>query len=898
MEKDLGPRATVLYEALRKRITCGELAIGVRLPSQSELAAEFGMAIMTVRQAIARLEREGLVTSDQGRGTFVQSGLLAAQTQLEQQKFTLREEWYRSLVEFFPAGFMVVSEGIVCYVNRMTLSMLGASDPSELIGRYVFDFVHPACAEQLADRTHQFEMHAGVTQTPVEVQLIRLDGTIINIEIRGMGTTYENRGAAAIVLIDLTAREQAQETSARLVGIVANSRDAIYSQTLDGHICTWNAGAESLYGYAADDIIGRSVGLLAAPAHARENPVLLERLARGEMIEEYETIHVHRSGNAIPVSLSISSSIDARGAVIGASTIVRDMRSQLAANTALREREERYRSVVEASIDGLVMNDLAGTITFANLQMARMLGYESPEQLIGRENMDIVAPDSREQVPEEMQAIVRDGAARGIQLQLLRRDGSSFPAEVDAVLMRDETGEPFAMTAALRDVTERYAYEEELRSRALYDTLTGLPNRALLLDRLAYQIRLAKRQREPFAFLLLDLDRFKDVNDSLGHQFGDILLCEVAERLRQTLRASDTVARLGGDEFAVVLPGADAIYAAHVADKIQAAVREPLQLQNRTVYCGLSAGIVIYPDFGEDESALLSRADVAMYSAKSRGEDYAVYDRELHQQNSNRLELSYELRQAIENDQLTVYYQPLVNLETRCADHVEALVRWIHPERGMLPPSEFIGLAEQTGLIEPLTLWVLRAALRQVKAWRDGGLDLDVSVNVSAWCFQDPHLVEAIAQQLRAQDVSAACLTLEITESTFMMDPDRAMRTLTALHEMGVRITIDDFGTGYSSLSYLTHLPIDGIKIDRSFVRTMSHDIRESTVVVRSVIDLGHNLGLEVVAEGVESARHWQTLAGMGCDMAQGYYMSRPIPGEHIPAWMEEWRNSSWSQAS
>jgi EAL domain-containing protein (putative c-di-GMP-specific phosphodiesterase class I) len=216
----------------------------------------------------------------------------------------------------------------------------------------------------------------------------------------------------------------------------------------------------------------------------------------------------------------------------------------------------------------------------------------------------------------------------------------------------------------------------------------------------------------------------------------------------------------------------------------------------------------------------------------------------------------------------------------------------------MLPPSEFIGVAEQTGLIEPLTLCVLRAALRQVKAWRDGGLDLDVSVNVSAWCFQDPHLVEAIAQQLRTQDVPAECLTLEITESTFMMDPDRAMRTLTALHEMGVGITIDDFGTGYSSLSYLTHLPIDGIKIDRSFVLTMNRDIRESSVVVRSVIDLGHNLGLVVVAEGVESAVHLQALADMGCDMAQGYYMCRPLPAEHIQSWMEEWRSTYRSQAS
>jgi diguanylate cyclase (GGDEF)-like protein/PAS domain S-box-containing protein len=898
MEQDLGPRAAVLYGDLRKRIASGELVIGARLPAQSELATEYGMAIMTVRQAIARLEREGLVTSVQGRSTFVQSSLLAAQTRIEQEKLKLREEWYHSLVEFCPVGFMVVSEGMVRYVNRATLAMLGASDPRELIGRHVYDFVHPAFTEQLTARTHLIELHAGVTQEPVKVQLIRLDGTIIDVETRSMGITYEDRGAAAILLFDLTPRVQAQEQSARLAAIVASSRDAIHSSTLDGRICTWNAGAEALYGYAADEVIGRSLTLLAAPGHVSEFLVVLERLARGESIEEYQTIGVHKNGQKIPMSLSVSPIADAQGVVIGASSIARDMRSHLAANKALREREERYRSVVEASIDGLVMNDLAGTIIFANLQMARMLGYESPDQLIGRQNMDIVAPDSREQVPEKMQAVVREGAARGIQLRLLRRDGSSFPAEIDAVLMRDESGEPFAMTAALRDVTERYAYEEELRSRALYDSLTGLPNRALLLDRLAYQIRLAKRQREPFAFLLLDLDRFKDVNDSLGHQFGDILLCEVAERLGQTLRASDTVARLGGDEFAVVLPGADAVYAAQVADKIQAAVREPVLLQNRTVYCGLSIGIVVHPDFGDDASALLSRADVAMYSAKSRGEDYAVYDSELDQQNSNRLALSYELRQAIESDQLTVYYQPIVNLKTGCADHVEALVRWIHPERGLLPPSEFVGLAEQTGLIEPLTLWVLREALRRVKAWRDGGLDLDVSVNLSAWCFQDPHLVEAIAEQLLTLDVSAACLTLEITESTFMMDPDRAMCTLTSLHEMGVRITIDDFGKGYSSLSYLTHLPIDGIKIDRSFVLTMSRDVRESTVVVRSVIDLGHNLGLQVVAEGVESAVHLQALAGMGCDMAQGYYMSRPLPADHIPSWMENWRNTSWLQAS
>ncbi|HEV3504434.1 MAG TPA: EAL domain-containing protein, partial [Actinomycetes bacterium] len=423
--------------------------------------------------------------------------------------------------------------------------------------------------------------------------------------------------------------------------------------------------------------------------------------------------------------------------------------------------------------------------------------------------------------------------------------------------------------------------------QALHDALTGLPNRELFADRVGQAIRAADRELQPAALLLLDLDRFKDVNDTLGHHHGDQLLCEVGTRLQGALRQVDTVARLGGDEFAMLVPGATAQGAASVADKLRTALHAPLTLDGVTLDLDASIGIAVYPDHGNDTAELLQHADVAMYAAKQTHAGFMVYDPTVDQHSPRRLALLGGLRRALERDELVLHYQPKADLLSGQILGAEALVRWQHPDHGLLGPGEFIPLAERTGLIHPLTRWVLDAALRQAAQWHRDGHHLSVAVNVSTRCLLDPGFPDQVTERLDAGQVPAGSLILEVTESAVMADPARALDVLGRLHALGVRLAVDDFGTGYSSMAYLKALPVDELKVDRSFVGHMA-DSSSDAVIVRSTIDLGHNLGLRVVAEGVESEEAWQRLEALGCDTAQGYYLGQPMPAADLEHWLEQ----------
>ena len=444
----------------------------------------------------------------------------------------------------------------------------------------------------------------------------------------------------------------------------------------------------------------------------------------------------------------------------------------------------------------------------------------------------------------------------------------------------------------VRDITEQKAAEkardlaeEQLRHQALYDGLTGLPNRMLFHDRVRHALQAASRDYEELTILMLDLDRFKEINDTLGHAAGDEVLREVAWRLSKVTRKGDSIARLGGDEFSILLPRASQADAAMIVSRVSSCLEEPIIVQDLPLRIDVSIGLAAFPRDGGDADLLLQHADVAMYSAKAANGGFAAYESFADPHTPDRLALIGELRGALEREELVLYYQPQLTLSTGSVMAVEALVRWQHPQRGLIPPDEFIPLVQETGLIKPLTHYVLDRALRQCRSWMDSGRPMRVAVNLAMRNLIDADLPDDVAALLKLNGVSEDLLMLEITESAVISDPVRTEAVLARLAKMGVRLSVDDFGTGYSSLTYLTRLPIHEIKIDRSFVTNMISS-SDKEVVVRSTIDLARNLGKQVVAEGVETAGVLQRLEELGCHLVQGYYVSRPLPAEDLDAWL------------
>jgi len=427
-----------------------------------------------------------------------------------------------------------------------------------------------------------------------------------------------------------------------------------------------------------------------------------------------------------------------------------------------------------------------------------------------------------------------------------------------------------------------------LQHQAMFDNLTNLPNRVLFSDRLQQTALIARREKRAFGLFAMDLDRFKEINDTLGHHIGDRVLQHVAACARGCLRESDTVARMGGDEFTILLATVSGHEGAiAVAKKILKAIGKPFMIAGRNLEIGASIGIVLFPQHGDDPDMLLRQADAAMYTAKQAQSGYRVYSDDLGHGAEDRMALQSELRQAIANNELVLHFQPKIDFSAAQVSGVEALVRWQHPVHGLMAPDTFIPLAEQTGLIKPLTKWVLKTALRQCEEWYRAGISLAMSINVSAISIQDPEFPDQMAKILEDFDVPISQIELEITETAVMSEPVRAVECIRKLSALGFQIAIDDFGTGYSSMAYLRELLVAKIKIDKSFVKDMASNHNDA-VIVRSTVELGHNLGLKVVAEGVEDQAAWDKLKGLGCDSAQGYYMSRPLPSVDFLAWLQK----------
>lgn len=543
-------------------------------------------------------------------------------------------------------------------------------------------------------------------------------------------------------------------------------------------------------------------------------------------------------------------------------------------------------AVFEQSSEGFMVTDADLRIVKINPAFTTITGYGVDEVAGQTPALLASGHHGREFYQRMWQELDTSGQWQG-EIWNRRKDGQVYPEWLSITRVRDPSGQTRHYIAIFSDTSQRKAHEAQIRTLAHYDALTGLANRTLLRDRVDHDLNQARRHGQPLALLFLDLDHFKNINDSLGHHLGDLLLVEVARRLSGLVRSQDTVARLGGDEFVAVLPDTHAQGAAHIARKLLARIAEPYLLEQHELSITPSIGIAMFPDDGEDYQSLYRCADTAMYRAKQVGRNgYSFFTAEMQANSIRTLQLDNALRRAMERDQLQLHYQPQLSLETGRVIGVEALLRWNHPEWGPVSPAEFIPVAESSGQILQMGEWVLRTAARQLRAWQDAGLQpMVMAVNLSAVQFRLPRLPELVMDILLEAGLAPDQLELELTESVAMHDPQGAVAIMNRLHERGILMSVDDFGTGYSSLSYLKRFRVYKLKIDQTFVRDMCND-PEDALIVGAIINLAQSLGLRTIAEGVENADQLALLRARGCTEVQGYHIARPMTAQALEAWL------------
>lgn len=675
---------------------------------------------------------------------------------------------------------------------------------------------------------------------------------------------------AVLAVHDVTARRQAERDQAYLASLVQASEDAIIGMTVDGTIQSWNPGAERLYGYAAAEVLGRSVDVLMPPGVPRS--VDLVRGMGTERTRHMETQRRAKDGRVVDVSVVVSPLRDAAGRLVGVATISRDVTAARRAAEELRLSQESYRLMFEANPQPMWVYDVE-SLRFLEVNQAAVTRYGYlREEFLAMTIFDIRPPEDapavRASAAWQVAGISRTGPWRH-----LTKDGRVLFVEVVShpVTLHGRA----ARLVVAHDVTEQLRVEETLRAQARRDRLTGLPNRLRLTEEVQ-RLAAEPAAADHTALLLLDLDRFKDVNEGLGHDAGDRLLVEVGRRLRAVVRAGDLVARLGADEFAVLAGGLPSpASAGEVAGNILAALGSPVVLDGLSLPVQASVGVATLRP-GQPGERLLADADVAMYRAKAAGGGWAVFGAQDEADRRSRFTLVSGLRAALDVGAVEVHYQPKVDLASGLVTGVEALARWTHPELGPVRPDVFVPLAEQTGLVGELTRQVLRTALTRCRSWAAEGLHVPVAVNVSALSLQQPGFVDMVTEAIAECGVVGSLLTLEITESALAQRDTAALEVLHRLRRLGLGLSVDDFGTGFSAMTYLKDLPVTEMKIDRAFVHGLASDERDASIVA-TLVSLARTLRLTVVAEGVEDEAVRARLRGLGCDQAQGY-------GIHVPA--------------
>ncbi len=673
-----------------------------------------------------------------------------------------------------------------------------------------------------------------------------------------------------------------KESGAKYRGLLEAAPDAMVVVNQQGEIVLLNLQAEKQFGYSRDELVDQKVTNIIPEGFAERLIADGTRSAAEALAQQIGTgIELYgrrKDGSEFPIEIMLSPLENAEGILVTAA--IRDISVRKAAEKHLAQMESRYRGLLEAAPDAMVVVNQQGEIVLLNVQAEKQFGYRRDE-LLGQQVKNIIPEGFAERLIADALRSVEDALAQeigtGIELTGQRKDGSSFPIEI--MLSPLESADGILVTAAIRDITTRKKAEAQMTHSSEHDFLTGLPNRMLLNDRVKQAILLAPRHKKKVAVLFLDLDGFKHINDSLGHPAGDKLLQSIAKRLVKCVRGSDTVSRQGGDEFVVLLSEEEhAEDAAITARRMLQEVAGAHSIDQHDLHITSSIGVSVFPDDGTDAETLIKNADTAMYQAKENGrQSYQFFKPAMNVRAVERQSIEENLRRALEREEFTLLYQPKINLNTGEIVGAEALIRWMHPTRGSVPPAQFIPVAEDCGLILAIGKWILREACQQAQTWVDAGLPhATMAVNISAMELRNDNFLGGVFSILKETGLNPRSLELELTESVLMKHAESTESILKALRAKGIQLAVDDFGTGYSSLSYLRKFSIDALKIDQSFVRQIT-TAPDDTTIVAAIIGMGRSLKLRVVAEGVETVEQLAFLQANHCDEAQGYYFSRPV---------------------
>jgi diguanylate cyclase (GGDEF)-like protein/PAS domain S-box-containing protein len=800
----------------------------------------------------------------------------------------------KDIIDNAGVGIYIVQGSKFVYVSELYQKITGYTD-KELLGEYSLKYIYPDDREKV--RYQAIKCLKKESFEPYEYRFIRKDNQIRHILETVSPIMFQSERATLGSFMDISERKMMEE---KYKNILENIQEGYFEVDLAGNFTFFNDSVCRVLGYSPKELMGMNNQHYIPDKETAKNvfDAYNQVYKTGIPLKEFGWNIIRKDGARRYVEGSISLLKDSSDKIIGFRGVTHDVTERKRAEVALRQSEEKYRSILENIQEAYFEVDLAGNFTFFNDSLCRMTGC-SREELIGMNYRFFSDMQNSKNVFAAFNHVYKTGkSTEGFDWLIIRKDESKRYIEASVSLKKDSSGHPEGFKGVIRDITERKRIEQELNYMATHDALTGLPNRLMFSQLLDHAIQFAHRNKKQLAVLFIDLDRFKIINDSLGHDAGDQLLKEMALRFRQTLRNVDVVGRLGGDEFVILVEDFNDMRQVEVlAHKILSTVIKPMVLVGEECRVTASIGISTYPKDAQDEQTLMKNADIAMYFAKEEGKNnYQFYSEKIHSMSSERLTIETNLRHALERNELSLNYQAKLDLKTRAITGVEALLRWNSRYLGSITPTQFIPIAEETGLIVPIGRWVIKTACAQNVSWQQQGLPpVCMAVNLSLRQLMNENLLQDIKSTLKETGMMPNLLELEVTESMVMHNPAHFIPILSKIKDIGVRLAIDDFGTGYSSLAQIKNFPIDTIKVDRSFIRNLPQDV-ENKAITEAIIVMGKNLSLTVVAEGVETQEQERFLKEQVCDEMQGFYFSKPVEPESFAELLRTHNNNLKNQ--